>query len=128
YKEDGNEAAFAVTVVNKIYAHKSLTFSNTLSYEMISKWKAGLKDDMGARSDVYVLINDYKKCSDDNDGYYWEYTPGMFINLFLYIDDMVFSCGCKAEIWATVSLLDKAKINVLGMEIVKDAHDGFVVN
>ncbi|GJW85726.1 hypothetical protein Tco_0158871, partial [Tanacetum coccineum] len=43
--------------------------------EVISKWKAGLKDDMDARSDVYVLSNGCKKCSDDNDGYYWEYTP-----------------------------------------------------
>nr|GEV55949.1 zinc finger, CCHC-type [Tanacetum cinerariifolium] len=60
--------------------------------EVISKWKSGLKDDMDARSDVYVLSN----------------------------DDMVFSCGCEAEIWATKGLLDKAKRNVLGMEIVKD--------
>nr|GEX18502.1 zinc finger, CCHC-type [Tanacetum cinerariifolium] len=33
---------------------------------------------------------------------------------------MVFSCGCKAEIWATKGLLDKAKGNVLGMKIVKN--------
>ncbi|GJZ51056.1 zinc finger, CCHC-type containing protein [Tanacetum coccineum] len=26
-------------------------------------------------SDVYVLSNDYRKCIDDRDGYYWEYTP-----------------------------------------------------
>ncbi|GKB27811.1 hypothetical protein Tco_0867212 [Tanacetum coccineum] len=44
----------------------------------------------------------------------------MFIHLFLYIDDIVFSCGCKDEIWATKGLLDKAKGNVLGMEIVRD--------
>nr|GEX15742.1 zinc finger, CCHC-type [Tanacetum cinerariifolium] len=43
--------------------------------EVICKWKAGLKDDMDARSDVYVLSNGCRKCSDDNDGYYWEYTP-----------------------------------------------------
>ncbi|GJW26435.1 hypothetical protein Tco_0040246 [Tanacetum coccineum] len=43
--------------------------------EVISKWKAGLKDDMDARSDVYVLSNGCKKCSDDSDGYYWESTP-----------------------------------------------------
>ncbi|GKD62564.1 hypothetical protein Tco_1300073 [Tanacetum coccineum] len=57
---------------------------------------AGLKDDMDARSDVYVLSNGCRKCSDDNNGYYWEYTP------------------------ATKGLLDKAKGNVLGMEIVRD--------
>nr|GEZ26787.1 zinc finger, CCHC-type [Tanacetum cinerariifolium] len=120
YREDSNKAAFAVVVVEKIYTHESLTFNNTVSCEIISKWKAGLKDDMDAQSDVYVLINSYRKCSDDIDGYYWEYTPGMFIHLFLYIDDMVFSYGCKAVIWATKRLLDKEKGNVLGMEIVRD--------
>nr|GEX39256.1 zinc finger, CCHC-type [Tanacetum cinerariifolium] len=78
YREDNNEADFAVATVEKIYAH-----------------------------------------DDDSDGYYWEYTPGMFIHLFLYIDDIFFSCGYKAEIWATKGLLDKAKGNVLGMEIIK---------
>ncbi|GKB55330.1 hypothetical protein Tco_0906083 [Tanacetum coccineum] len=70
-----NEAAFAVAVVNKIYAHESLNFNNIVASKVISKWKAGLKDDMDARSDVYVAL-------------------------------------------ATV--LDKAKGNVLGMEIVRD--------
>ncbi|GJW64812.1 hypothetical protein Tco_0116696 [Tanacetum coccineum] len=46
-----------------------------VAYKVISKWKAGLKDDMDARSDVYVLSNGCKKCSDDSDGYYWESTP-----------------------------------------------------
>ncbi|GJS33660.1 hypothetical protein Tco_0532042 [Tanacetum coccineum] len=104
YREDSNEAAFAVAAVKKIYAHKSLNFNNTVACEVISKWKAGLKDDMDARSDVYVLSNGCKKCSDDSDVYYWEYTP----------DGMVFSCGCKAEIWVTKGLLVKAKGNVLG--------------
>ncbi|GKD69405.1 hypothetical protein Tco_1323495 [Tanacetum coccineum] len=35
-----------------------------------------LAHDMDARSNVYVLSNSCKKCSDDSDGYYWEYTPG----------------------------------------------------
>ncbi|GJS75690.1 hypothetical protein Tco_0725571 [Tanacetum coccineum] len=120
YREDSNEDAFAVAAMDKIYAHESLTFNNIVSCEVISKWKAGLKDDMDARSDVYVLSNGCRKCSDDSNGYYWEYTPGMFIHLFLYINDMVFYCGCKAEIWTTKGLLDKAMGNVLGMEIVKD--------
>nr|GEZ63249.1 hypothetical protein [Tanacetum cinerariifolium] len=35
-------------------------------------------------------------------------------------NDMVFSCGCKADIWATKGLLDKAKGNVLelGYELI----------
>nr|GEZ43757.1 zinc finger, CCHC-type [Tanacetum cinerariifolium] len=120
YRKVSNEAAFAVAVVEKVYAQESLTFDNTITCKVISKWKAGLKDDMDCRSDVYVLSDSCRKCSDDSDGYYWEYTLGMFIHLFLYINDMVFSCGCKAEIWATKGLLDKANGNVLGMEIVRD--------
>ncbi|GJZ05268.1 hypothetical protein Tco_0538543 [Tanacetum coccineum] len=76
YREDSSEAAFAVVAVDKIYAHELLTFNNTVACEVISKWKAGLKDAMDARSDD--------------------------------------------EIWATKGLLDKAKGNVLGMEIIKD--------
>nr|GEY16630.1 zinc finger, CCHC-type [Tanacetum cinerariifolium] len=90
YREDSNEAAFAVAAVEKIYAHESLTFDSTVACEVISKSKAELKDDMDARSDVYVLSNVCRKCSDESNGYYWGYTP------------------------------DKAKGNVLGMEIVRD--------
>ncbi|GJV37529.1 hypothetical protein Tco_1410006, partial [Tanacetum coccineum] len=48
YREDSNEATFAVAAVEKIYAHDSLTFNNTVACEVISKWKARLKDDMDA--------------------------------------------------------------------------------
>nr|GEX87147.1 zinc finger, CCHC-type [Tanacetum cinerariifolium] len=78
YREDSNKAAFAVAEAEKVYAHESLTFNNIVAYEVISKWNDGLKDDMDARSNVYVLSNSY---------------------------DMVFSCGCKAEIWAIKDLL-----------------------
>nr|GEX24292.1 zinc finger, CCHC-type [Tanacetum cinerariifolium] len=120
YREDSNNDAFVVAAVDKIYAHEPLTFNDTVACDVISKWKAGLKKDMDVRSDVYVLNNGCKKGSDDIHDYYYEYAPGMFIHLFLYIDGMVFSYGCKAEIWVTKGLLDKAKGNVLGMEIVKD--------
>nr|GEW29327.1 hypothetical protein [Tanacetum cinerariifolium] len=90
YREDSNRVAFIVVAVEKIYAHESLNFNNTVTYEVISKWKAGLKEDMDVQSDVYVLSN----------------------------DDMVLSC--KAEIWATKGLLVKTKINVLGLEIIRD--------
>ncbi|GJV69036.1 hypothetical protein Tco_1484545 [Tanacetum coccineum] len=65
----GNVDHVVVAIVEMIYAHESLTFNNTVACEVISKWKAGLKDDMDARSDVYVLNNDCKKCSDHNDVY-----------------------------------------------------------
>ncbi|GJY17986.1 hypothetical protein Tco_0389477 [Tanacetum coccineum] len=70
YREDSNEAAFVVAEAEKIYAHESLTFNNTVACEVISKWRAGLKGDMDAQSDMYVLSNGCKKCSDDSDGYY----------------------------------------------------------
>ncbi|GJW92355.1 hypothetical protein Tco_0169908 [Tanacetum coccineum] len=74
YREDSNEAAFTIATVEKIYAHESLNFNDTVACEVISKWNAGLKDYMDARSD-YVLNNGCKKYSDDSDGYYWESTP-----------------------------------------------------
>nr|GEX10715.1 zinc finger, CCHC-type [Tanacetum cinerariifolium] len=52
YREDTIKAAFVVAAVEKNYACESLTFNNTVTCEVISKWEAGLKDDMGARSDV----------------------------------------------------------------------------
>nr|GEY52722.1 retrovirus-related Pol polyprotein from transposon TNT 1-94 [Tanacetum cinerariifolium] len=33
YREDSNKAAFAVAAMDKIYAHKSLTFNDTIAYE-----------------------------------------------------------------------------------------------
>ncbi|GJU31166.1 hypothetical protein Tco_1174755, partial [Tanacetum coccineum] len=58
YREDSNEAAFAVAAVEKKYAHESLTFNDIVA--------------------------------------------------------------CEAEIWVTKGLLDKAKGNVLGIEIIRD--------
>nr|GFB19776.1 zinc finger, CCHC-type [Tanacetum cinerariifolium] len=71
-REDRNEVAFAVAGVDKIYAHELLTFNDTVACEVISKWKAGLKEDMGVRSDVYVLSNGSRKSSGDSHDYYWE--------------------------------------------------------
>ncbi|GJU45017.1 hypothetical protein Tco_1202283, partial [Tanacetum coccineum] len=48
----GNVDHVAIAEAEKIYAHELLTFNNTVACEVISKWKAGLKDDMDARSDV----------------------------------------------------------------------------
>ncbi|GKC27156.1 hypothetical protein Tco_1034450 [Tanacetum coccineum] len=107
-----------LAAVEKINAHESLIFNDTCTCEVISKWNVGLKEDIDARSNVYVLSNG-KEGSDDSNDYYWEYTPIMFLHLFLYIDVMVFSCGCKAEIWVTKGLLDEAKGDILGMKIFR---------
>ncbi|GKA36623.1 hypothetical protein Tco_0723188 [Tanacetum coccineum] len=96
YREDSNEAAFVVVAVDKIYAYESLTFNDTVACEVISRWKVGLKEDMDVWSDVYVLSN----------------------------NGIVFSCGCKAEIWVTKGLLVKAKENILGLEIIRNQSVG----
>ncbi|GKD79174.1 hypothetical protein Tco_1341795 [Tanacetum coccineum] len=36
---------------------------------------------------------------------------------------MVFSCGCKAEIWVTKGLMEKTNENVLGMEFFRDQSE-----
>nr|GEV73518.1 ribonuclease H-like domain-containing protein [Tanacetum cinerariifolium] len=46
--------------------------------------------------------------------------PTDMLGFFALYMNMGFSCGCKAEIWATKGLLDKAKGNIFGMEIVRD--------
>ncbi|GKE33829.1 hypothetical protein Tco_1453151 [Tanacetum coccineum] len=70
YRKEINEAAFAVAVVKKIYAHELLTFNDTVTCEVISKWKAGLKEDMVARLHVYVLSDGCRKSSKNSDDYY----------------------------------------------------------
>ncbi|GJY90540.1 hypothetical protein Tco_0505736 [Tanacetum coccineum] len=49
YREYSNEATFAAAVVDKIYAHESLTFNDTFACKAISKWKAELKEDMDTK-------------------------------------------------------------------------------
>ncbi|GJR97708.1 zinc finger, CCHC-type containing protein [Tanacetum coccineum] len=39
YREDSNEAAFAVAAVEKIYAHESLTFNNTVACEKMPEYR-----------------------------------------------------------------------------------------
>ncbi|GKE62148.1 hypothetical protein Tco_1512515 [Tanacetum coccineum] len=70
YREDSNEAAFVVAEAEKIYAHESLNFNDTVACELISKWKTRLKEEMDARSYVYVLSNGGRKSSNDCEGYY----------------------------------------------------------
>nr|GEY33609.1 zinc finger, CCHC-type [Tanacetum cinerariifolium] len=70
YREDSNEAACAVVAVEKIFIHESLTSNDIVACEVISKWKAILKEDMDVQSDVYVLSNGYRKSSDNSHDYY----------------------------------------------------------
>ncbi|GKB69963.1 hypothetical protein Tco_0931375, partial [Tanacetum coccineum] len=108
YRENNNETAFIVVVVEKIYANELLTFNDTVACEAISKWKAGLKEDMDARSNVYVLSND---CKESN-------ATTMTITGSTH----------QAEIWVTKGLLDKVKGNVLGTEIIRDQSGNTLVS
>ncbi|GJV22828.1 zinc finger, CCHC-type containing protein [Tanacetum coccineum] len=56
YREDNNEVAFVVVAVYKICAYESLTFNDIVAYEVISKWKAGLKENMDARLDAEIWV------------------------------------------------------------------------
>nr|GEX06676.1 putative glucose-6-phosphate 1-epimerase isoform X1 [Tanacetum cinerariifolium] len=171
YREDSNEDALAVAAVDKIYAHESLNFNDTVACEVISKWKAGLEKDMmfdqmcmcsaivaekavmtaititrsmhqglldKAKGNVLgmEIIRDQSEGSLSKD--YDVEKNGKWSCIYAVgsqeyqmvctrldiasadVDGMVFSCGFKAEIWVTKGLLDKAKGNVLGMEIVRD--------
>ncbi|GJV46680.1 zinc finger, CCHC-type containing protein [Tanacetum coccineum] len=97
YKEDNNEVAFAVAEAEKIYAHESLTFIDIVACEVISMWKTRLKTYMDARSDVYVLSNGCKKSSDDINGYYWEYTPGIRVGHSILSLEVCLSRDCDVE-------------------------------
>ncbi|GJT42378.1 hypothetical protein Tco_0951093 [Tanacetum coccineum] len=66
-----------LAAAENINAYESLTFNDTVSCKVIPKWNVGLKEDMDAQSDVYMLSNGCMKSSDKNDDYYWEYTPGL---------------------------------------------------
>nr|GEV54681.1 zinc finger, CCHC-type [Tanacetum cinerariifolium] len=79
--------------------NKSGKYKNTFIGSGVGRWFIGstnsgfdglLFKDMDARPVVYVLDNDCRKSSYDNEGYYWEHTP------------------------------DEAEDNILGMKIIRD--------
>ncbi|GJZ15903.1 hypothetical protein Tco_0551580 [Tanacetum coccineum] len=67
------------------------------TFEVISKWKAGLKEDMDVQSYVYVLSNGCRKSllvTDSHD--IWEYAPSNVIHIvILYIWYGFFLVECK---------------------------------
>ncbi|GKA77660.1 hypothetical protein Tco_0784197, partial [Tanacetum coccineum] len=103
YRKDNNEVVFAVAAVDKIYAHESLTFNNTVACEVISMWNTRLKDDIDARSMCMCLATVARNAV----------TAALSIIRSIH----------QVEIWDTNGLLDKAKGNVLGMKIVRDQSD-----
>nr|GEY36223.1 glycine-rich RNA-binding protein 3, mitochondrial-like [Tanacetum cinerariifolium] len=66
---------FAVAAVEKIYAHELLTFNDTVAYDVISKWKARLKEDMDVRSYVKGKCTWYG----DHQGLEWQYSKGVTV-------------------------------------------------
>nr|GEY81326.1 zinc finger, CCHC-type [Tanacetum cinerariifolium] len=158
YREDSNEAAFAVAAVEKIYAHESFTFNNTVACESGVAKHLGVAGIQQQNRLVYepnvtlfakvVLYRnmgfneseEYKKTFIGS-GVARDKEQHLACKLFGYREDsneaafavdavekiyahesFTFNntVACEAEIWATKGLLDKAKGNVLGLEIVKD--------
>ncbi|GJS98544.1 zinc finger, CCHC-type containing protein [Tanacetum coccineum] len=85
----GNKLWRLDTVTSKVVLYMNMGFNKSGEYkktfigsgvvacEVISKWKTRLKEEMDVRSDLYMLSNDCRKSSDNIEGYYWEYTPGL---------------------------------------------------
>ncbi|GKB05361.1 hypothetical protein Tco_0833556, partial [Tanacetum coccineum] len=97
YIEDNNEAAFSIATLDKIYAYELLNFNDTITGEVISKWKAGLNEDIDARSNVYVLNNGCKECSNDINDYYWEYAPNAMTALRMIVEVVFASYKADSE-------------------------------
>ncbi|GJY19058.1 retrotransposon protein, putative, ty1-copia subclass [Tanacetum coccineum] len=80
------------------------------------------------RFDVYMISNGFSRSSYDSCVYFKEFTPGMYIYLLLYVDDMLIACKSKSEIEYTKGLLRKEfdmkelgpTRKILGMGIVRD--------
>nr|GEW35814.1 zinc finger, CCHC-type [Tanacetum cinerariifolium] len=77
----GNKLWRLSNITSKVVLYRNMSFNESEEYkntvigssslcEVISKWKAGLKENMDARPDVYVLSNARRKNSDDSEGYY----------------------------------------------------------
>ncbi|GJZ82728.1 hypothetical protein Tco_0647901 [Tanacetum coccineum] len=76
----------------------------TCDGEIYQVVRLGLKDDMDARSDVYVLSNGCKKCSEDSDGYYWESTPGIRDGNTLRCSQSSFTMKSLVQTWLNGAL------------------------
>ncbi|GKE22798.1 hypothetical protein Tco_1434310 [Tanacetum coccineum] len=70
---------------DNMYILKSLTLNGTIACEVIFKWKAGLKEEMDTRLDLFLLSNGYRNSSNDNNDYYWEYAPVTAAKLVLLV-------------------------------------------
>nr|GEX91472.1 hypothetical protein [Tanacetum cinerariifolium] len=71
----GNKLSRLDDVTSKVVLYRNMGSNENREYKKIFiGFGVG---DMDARSDVYVLSNGCEKFSDNNDGYYWEYTPGI---------------------------------------------------
>ncbi|GJS53994.1 retrotransposon protein, putative, ty1-copia subclass [Tanacetum coccineum] len=98
---------------------------------LLKKSLYGLKQSLRQwykRFDVYMISNGFSRSSYDSCVYFKEFTPGMYIYLLLYVDDMLIAYKSKSEIEYTKGLLRKEfdmkelgpTRKILGMEIVRD--------
>ncbi|GJT73434.1 hypothetical protein Tco_1032720 [Tanacetum coccineum] len=116
YREDSNEATFAVAAVEKIYAHESLTFNDTLFVSESDDgdgyyWEVYTRHSImplegNLSGDCDVEKNDKRTCFVDSD-----YAMGRSITMYGFMIQ-----GC-AKSW-------KANYRVLGESQLKGTHSG----
>nr|GEX13874.1 putative retrotransposon [Tanacetum cinerariifolium] len=114
-----------------IYMRQPPGYEQSNKVFLLKKSLYGLKQSLRQwyrRFDEYMLSSGFKRSNYDICVYYRSYTPGEYIYLLLYVDDMLIACKSKAKIGSTKSLLKRefdikdlgeAK-EIFGMEIVKD--------
>ncbi|GKF30699.1 retrovirus-related pol polyprotein from transposon TNT 1-94, partial [Tanacetum coccineum] len=78
------------------------------------------------RFDVYMISNGFSRSSYESCVYFKEFAPGMYIYLFLYVDDILIACKSKSKTEYTKGLLRKEfdikelgpARKILGIEII----------
>nr|GEV05530.1 retrotransposon protein, putative, Ty1-copia subclass [Tanacetum cinerariifolium] len=148
FRDESNMVSYAFTVAEEEDTHEPLTYQEAVACEDSSKWKAAMKEEMDSlmKNKTWALVDHqarqklpqgYEQCNKVcllKKSLYGlkqsprSYAPCEYIYQFLYVDDMLIACKCKAEIGSTKSLLKRefdmkdlreAK-KILGMEMVRD--------
>ncbi|GJR32323.1 hypothetical protein Tco_1459167 [Tanacetum coccineum] len=91
----GNKLWRLDDVTSKVVLYRNMGFNESGEYKKTFIGSGVGEKDLCNKSLTFNITIVVRKCSDDNDGYYWEYTPGMFIHMFLYIDDMNFFADAR---------------------------------
>ncbi|GKE46682.1 retrovirus-related pol polyprotein from transposon TNT 1-94, partial [Tanacetum coccineum] len=120
FQDESNIVAYVFVVAEEEDTHEPLTYQEAVACEDSSKWKAAMKEEMDSlrKNKTWELVDHPAR----------SYSPGEYIYLLLYIDDMLIACKSKAKIGSTKTLLKReldmkelGEANkILGMEIIRD--------